>query len=634
MKKNKKLLVVLSGLASTLIPVSILSARCSNNPNSGSENGGENSGGNSGENGNSNQDDNGNSNEQTEEERIKEKTREINEAAQKLVIKFHKTKNTIEEALKIENYHFNLNAKYKLEKISLTKIDEDSVSLVFRLKDEENNIFSENVVKSFDFKFYSNSQWTEKHSVVNGITTDKYGNLVHLYELDSQMDVRKAIEKLMSEKQKDNISVSNLTIESYDESTGTISIKFDYKIGEQTFTNKHSSLSGFKKVEITNKDLLTISLNKNKLIEEKKDIDQLNNANLMDYLTINFLNSNGESVDLIKLTKENPGLYSFEYGVRFSDEQTKENVNFVLNINYKKKELNQKEQQVTAKVDVIRKQIKDREITKKEILDYIIDNKLTKKEVDNSTKFASALLYLFRNTRKIVDNYVDNFEENYFSASEKIELANQNLTIDDYAGTAEISFNLKYNDNGREINSKGKTININGFKKLTNTYLDNFVLTFDSLSNPTKTFIKKIKEEYLKKPSQDFQLNSNWIQSNWSLENSFVFLRMVQNQNDNFERLEYRNNSILKLNANGKGIEECIVNDTRIDMFNNGDYFEISNLNAIFESITIESVNGNRVNFVLNTKLEIAINSRQNQTITIPKTVSWFFYTDEASNEQ
>lgn len=47
MKKNKKLLVVLSGLASTLIPVSILSARCSNDSNSGSENGGKNSDGNS-----------------------------------------------------------------------------------------------------------------------------------------------------------------------------------------------------------------------------------------------------------------------------------------------------------------------------------------------------------------------------------------------------------------------------------------------------------------------------------------------------------------------------------------------------------------------------------------------------------
>ncbi|WP_185938988.1 hypothetical protein [Mycoplasmopsis arginini] len=634
MKKNKKLLVVLSGLASTLIPVSILSARCSNDSNSGSENGGEKSGGNSGENGNSNQGDNGNSNEQTEKERIREKTREINETAQKLVIEFDKTKNTIEEALKIENYHFNLNAKYKLEKISLTKIDEDSVSLVFRLKDEENNIFSENVVKFFDFEFYSSSQWTGKPSVVNGITADKYGNLVHLYELDSQMDVRKAIEKLVDIKQKDNVTVRNLTTEAFDESTGTISIKFDYQIGEQTFTNKQATLSGFKKIEIFNPNLLTVSLNKNKLIEEKKDIKDLTNKNLIDYLEINFLNSNGESVDLIKLTRDNPGLYSFKYGVQFSDEETKENVNFVLNINYKKKELNQEEQQVTAKVDVLRKQIKDREITKKEILDYIIENKLTNKEVNNADKFASSLLYLFRTTNKIAHNYIDNKEEDYFGPSEKIELSNQHLTIDDYTGTAEISFNLKYNDNGREINSKGKTININGFKKLTNTYLDNFVLTFDSLSNPTKTFIKKIKEEYLKKPSQNFTLDSNWIKNNWSLENSFVFLRMVQNQNNNFERLEYRNNSILKLNANGKGIEECIVNDTRIDMFNNGDYFEISNLNAIFESITIESVNGNRVNFVLNTKLEIAINSGQNQTITIPKTVSWFFYTDEASNEQ
>ncbi|VEU81608.1 hypothetical protein V2E25_01225 [Mycoplasmopsis arginini] len=633
MKKNKKLLVVLSGLASTLIPVSILSAKCSNDSNSGSENAGENSGGNSGENGDSNQGDNGNSNEQTEEERIKEKTREINEAAQKLVIKFDKTKNTIEEALKIENYHFNLDAKYKFEKISLTKKGENSVSLVFRLKDEQNNIFSESVVKFFNFEFYSNSQWTEKSSVVNGITADKYGNLVHLYELDSQMDVRKAIEKLMAEKQKDNISVSNLTIESYDESTGTISIKFDYQIGKQTFTNKQATLSGFKKIEIFNPNLLTVSLNKNKLIEEKKDINQLNNTNLMDYLTINFLNSNGESVDLIELTKENPGLYSFKYDVIFSNEETKESVNFVLNINYKKKELNQKEQQVTAKVDVLRKQIKDREITKKEILDYIIDNKLTKKEVDNSGKFASSLLYLFRNTGKIVDNYVDNFEDNYFSASEKIELANQNLTIDDYAGNAKISFNLKYNDNGEEINSKGKTISVNGFKKLTNTYLDNFVLTFDSLSNSTKAFIKKIKEEYLKNPSQNFTLDSNWIKNNWSIGDSFVFLRMTEKQYNNTEILEYRKNSILQLNANGKSIEDCIKDGSKIDIFNKDDYFEINNLNAIFESITIESVNGNRVNFVLNTKLEIAIHSSQQQVIKIPKTVSWFFYTDKESSQ-
>ncbi|MDP4042926.1 hypothetical protein [Mycoplasmopsis arginini] len=634
MKKNKKLLVVLSGLASTLIPVSILSARCSNDSNSGSENGGENSGGNSGENGNSNQDDNGNSNEQTEEERIKEKTREINEAAQKLVIKFDKTKNTIEEALKIENYHFNLDAKYKFEKISLTKIDENSVSLVFRLKDEQNNIFSENVVKFFDFEFYSNSQWTEKSSVVNGITADKYGNLVHLYELDSQMDVRKAIEKLMAKKQKDNISVSNLTIESYDESTGTISIKFNYQIGEQTFTNKQATLSGFKKIEITNKDLLTISLNKNKLIEEKKDINQLNNANLMDYLTINFLNSNGESVDLIKLTKENPELYSFEYRVRFSDEQTKENVNFVLNINYKKKELNQKEQQVTAKVDVIRKQIKDREITKKEILDYIIDNKLTKKEVDNSSKFASSLLYLFRNTRKIVDNYVGNFEENYFSASEKIELANQNLTIDDYAGNAKISFNLKYNDNGKEINSKGKTISVNGFKKLTNEYLNNFDLIFHKTwENSSKSFINKVRQEYLKNPSQNFTLDSNWIKNNWSIGDSFVFLRMTQNQYNNTETLEYRKNPILQLNANGKSIEDCIREGSKIDIFNNGDDFEINNLNVTFESISIGNVNENRVEFSINTNLEVSIHSSQQQVIKIPKTVSWFFYTDKESSQ-
>ncbi|CRH46030.1 Uncharacterised protein [Chlamydia trachomatis] len=97
---------------------------------------------------------------------------------------------------------------------------------------------------------------------------------------------------------------------------------------------------------------------------------------------------------------------------------------------------------------------------------------------------------------------------------------------------------------------------------------------------------------------------------------------MTQNQYNNTETLEYRKNSILQLNANGKSIEECIKEGSKIDMFDNGDYFEINNLNVTFKSISIGNVNENRVEFLINTNLEVSIHSSQQQVITIPKTVS------------
>lgn len=473
-----------------------------------------------------------------------------------------------------------------------------------------------------------NSKWSEEAKKVFGLSFDKYSELANFYNLTDKLTVAKAISKITN-KEENGIKISNIKINAFDESKGTLLISIDLEENGSKLPNKEINISGFEKIELFNQEFITVSLNKEKLISENKKINDINENELENYLTINGLDKSNKSLNISKLIKEYPENYFFtENGkIQFSSKK-RENVNFELNIRYRKKELEKNTHEtIIKKVQVIRKKINDNNITTAEILNYIINKhvKIRDNKIDFN-KFPSSFLHNFRTTKKIVDLFIDNEKEDYFNNinGTRIEFANQSLEINDLEGSIKIKFSLKIEENGKEIYSVPKEFSIAGFKKITKEYLAKyFQLFFDITTEKGKKFIKDIKNEYEKRKMLDLKFIMRKLNLN---NNQRTFLKLVNNWIQDSE-LKVHPHSIIKLEANSKNINDAIINGTQINFFNRKDdeSFEIEDLSIQFKSMSFDKVRKNQI--WLEYDLEITLNPESNhqQTIVIPQEVSFIF---------
>ncbi|BAP39336.1 hypothetical protein [Metamycoplasma canadense] len=629
MKKIKNYLFKIMSLSSFIVPLSIISSKCENKnpkietPNEITHNESQKPVPNQ-----TKDNELGNQNKQNEKEKLKNEDlkNQLNELAEKVNIKPKEGINSIEQALKIDNYTYDSfsDSKITLLITKINKKDSNNVILTFKLINTKENISSSEMQRQINFNFSSKNNILSNNEIeLNGLKIIGFKNIVSSLKLNKNMTVTEAINKLKEHENKKDFKIYNLKFDEYDETKGTISISFSYEIENNKFDNNKTSISGFKKVEIFNKDLISISLNKEKLIKEKKNIKDLNNQNLNEYLIITTINSSGEEINISKLIENQSFNYKYEYKPKFSNEQKKENVNLTIIISYKKKDLNKAEEEVIQKIELLRKSIKNNNIKEKEILDYIIDNSITTIAHNLSNKFPSAFLKPFNDSKKIAYFFIKNDNENYFGTGEKIiQFSDESLKVDDFEGKLKFSFNLKYQNEGKTFISKSKEIEINNLKKITSDYLSNFQLIFNSTSEKFKTITNKMKDDYLKNQNLDSKKYIALLTN--TTNNEHIFLRNNKDIQNN--ELEIRELPNLKLNALGKPIKEVIKDGVIINFSGNeDDNFEINYLFANFKNVEIDRIEENRVYFKLNYDLVISINSDNNSEIVIPQSTSWFF---------
>ncbi|AZZ65515.1 hypothetical protein DMC14_001795 [Metamycoplasma phocicerebrale] len=562
---------------------------------------------------------------ENKEKKRKHEEEKLNEVADNLNITIDKNKYSIEEALNIKNYKFNLDSKYSFELIEIKKESENSIVLKFKIKEKNGSLISKEQKRTFNFTKNKGTNWKEESKQVNGLIFDKYSELNEIYDLNSNMFIDQAIEILKENKSKNNVEVSNIVFKAYDPTEGNLKIEFNLKIDNKKIDTKLCSISGFKKIEMFESKDINVYFNKEKAIKEKKQVSDLNESNLIDYLKIIVMNSNNQNLNLLDLLKNNKN-FSLSQNLKFTNHK-KNSVDFEIEIQYRSKKIFEEEKTNSKKITIINKEIIDKEISVKNVLDYIIENELEEKNVENKNKkFASTYLKYFRNTNgKIINQFLSNKQEDYYNNhNEIIKLSNETIKIDDYLGQIEISFNLSVKKNGTIYNSKYKNYKIEGFKSLDENVINEFSLRFDTENTNAKKFYEKIKNEYQKNPSPDFSLNKKWIEMNWGLGETFTFLRFIGSGSNS--KIEIRTNTTLKLDLGSRPIEESIKENVQLLLLDGSEAFEIINLSCVFESITFESQQDNKIWFSLNYKLIVNINSNKKQEIELNKKVSHFFY--------
>ncbi|MCV3733665.1 hypothetical protein OF363_01280 [Mycoplasma enhydrae] len=550
----------------------------------------------------------------------------INRIARNLSITLDK-KFGIDDALSISNYKYTLEHPYKL-KATITKKSSTIIVLKYKIiKPGTPKIESEEIEKEFLFEIKNLGEWKDTPAEVNGLNFDKYSALGSFYNINNKMTVSEALEILKNNKTSGNIKVYNVVFEQYDESNGNLKLKFDLEIEGNKINTGLVSISGFKKIEALDITLINVEIDRDKLIKEKKQISDIENNNLSEYLKLITKDETNQNVNILDLTKKYPNNYVVIKAITFTNNK-KEKVNFEIETRYKKKtSAAQAEEVVVKKIDGIAKEILKSKIEVQEILNYIIDNEIEEKDIENKQdKYASSYLYRNRILDQIASDFVVNKKQDYWdNGSRAIEFVTQEnwFKIDDNLGKIELTFNLKVTIDGKTHLSKYRTFEFLGFKKLDEKIVDEFQLTFNQNANNAKNFFEKIKAEYKKNPGQGFTLDKNWVGTNLMFGYEKQFLRTVGVHPHN--KLEYQKSSILTLNLGGETVENAIQNNTQLKGPGARSEFEIVNLYAYFKNITIESIESNRVYFKLNYDLRININSHTKPFVEKEQSVSWYF---------
>ncbi|ENY69236.1 Hypothetical protein, predicted lipoprotein [Metamycoplasma auris 15026] len=473
-------------------------------------------------------------------------------------------------------------------------------------------------------------KWKEEKFELNGISVDKFGGLISLYNLKSNLSVTDAISLLKESKKdtKEKVEISNIKIEAYDEKVGELEVSLSIKIDNNIFNNKSVKLSGFKKIEIFTRENIILTFNKEKLFETNKKIEELKDNELLDYITIEGISSTShQKLNLVSLTKTSPKNYFFakEGQPRLSSD--KKSIIFTFVSKYAAKEKGTEEKDIEERLEVFNKPISGNTIiSEKEALDFIIEKHIVVKKDILKNMFPSSFLHFYRKSHKIVDNFVqiDNTKNDYFKNKdgEHIEFDNQRITVNDLAGSLEISFNLKMKNNGKEYHSKTRIFSFTGFKKLDSKYLENFDINLNTTDTQGKNFIKRIQNEYNKSQSISLQEVVKYLNIN-NMPNKNL-LRMINEDNENAQ-LQSQTHSIIKLYGNTSPIEDVIKNETQLDLFKGkNEFFEISNLDVEFKNIEIKPNGGTKVFIQLYYNLNFILSSH-NQNISIPKVTTISF---------
>lgn len=548
----------------------------------------------------------------------------LDKEAQQLKVSIESDKYTIDEALKLENYKYTLNQALTFELVKLAKKSELEVEMQFKLQWKEKQLTSKVITKTFkDFKTLPIAEWTSEAGISNGVSFSKFAKLGNFINVKSSQSLDENL-KLIRDFSNTEVTLTETKIVSYDELEGKIVFETNIKTSSKDFGKQEIELSNIKTPNIFNDNFIVApEIDKEKLIKAKKQFKEIDSKEAKDYLKLYAYDKNNNKIDLFELLKTNQS-YSFSRELAITGNE--HNIaSFALALKYKKLEKNGHQVQELSKTfDKVNIKIANSIYTYVDVLNYIIDTAVVQKnDLNIKDTYASSYLHTFRNTKKIIHNFYENKEENYYNENEsKIQFSNETQTTNDIEGSIIITFSLSLERNGQTYHSKPKEVKIEGFKKVDATTFSTFQLLFEYAKPSTKKFAEKVKKEYEK--DNNFILDKSWIEKNLQNATEFVILRTVDEGKET-QRLDIRNHSTLTLNAGGRPIKDCIKPNyqSQIEIYDNDPKFEIEAVIFDLQKVKVSSVQDSKVFFEI--KYKLIITTVSNQNIELEKTLTHSF---------
>ncbi|ACF07482.1 MAA2-related membrane protein [Metamycoplasma arthritidis] len=319
--------------------------------------------------------------------------------------------------------------------------------------------------------------------------------ILEALDLDKTKAISENKSKLAPTK-KDKLDLTEVNILSYDDSKGSGEISVSGKYDGHQFSQEKITLEGFAKTQVENISLKKVELNKDKLVEDKKkvsDLESLEGNELLKYLKLQFQKSDGIELDIT-----NSGSYEVaDLKIKKQQRTNKYQVTGTLFANIKKFE-NGLEKIEKVQVATINSQLSgDVTLTNKDILNSLL--KLVKSKGDTSKTYASEYAGNFKLTVPFLHNFLElekQYEE-YFGEGTRVKIVEEAVGANDIDGKLYVTYKLEYEENGGiKHDSITQNIELTGFKKITNDTLRDFLITKKNDNNEWNTIKQEIKKLY------------------------------------------------------------------------------------------------------------------------------------------
>nr|WP_272873022.1 variable surface lipoprotein [Mycoplasma phocoeninasale] len=310
--------------------------------------------------------------------------------------------------------------------------------------------------------------------------------VVNIFGLDKNLLVSENLSKLVP-KQTNNIKIKSVSADAYNDLDGNISISVQGLYNGKRFNFNNYEIDNFKNYKsLQNSINFRVSINKNSLIEDIKNVDYiylLNNSEALKYLNIEL---NGISLNDL-FSKKIIKLNSITFN---KDRKT---TTFTFTYYYKTKKIGEieKNAELSIKNDrVFGVAIPHETVSNTEILNYLIERKIKIKSNLNNNVFAS--IYKGRASlakNSIVNTFFDfNANENIKYFPEKnggLSIEIENVEANDIEGTLLISYKLSYDVNDKKEFSKTEEITIENFARAKDDsdFKNNFMLVINDITN-------------------------------------------------------------------------------------------------------------------------------------------------------
>ncbi|QJG66621.1 variable surface lipoprotein [Mycoplasma phocoeninasale] len=300
----------------------------------------------------------------------------------------------------------------------------------------------------------------KKDSEVIMLDKDQKAEVVNIFELDKNLLVSENLNKLVL-KQANNIKIEKVYADAYNDLEGSLSISVQGLYNEKNFSFNNYLISDFhnhKKLESFK--FFKISLNKNTLIENNKNINDL--YSLRGQEVLNYLNIMSNGVYLNDLFSNK--IIDLDF---ISLNRRNNNATFAFNYSYKIKENSEEQKTKKILISGTRVILPSDSVTNKDILNYLLDRKIVIKNNYDKTFFASVFEGRSNSAKNsIVSTFFDfDATENlkYFQKKGGLSIEIDNVKSNDIEGSLLISYYVTYDLNDVKDRSNTKNIKVNNF---------------------------------------------------------------------------------------------------------------------------------------------------------------------------
>ncbi|QJG66619.1 hypothetical protein HGG64_02840 [Mycoplasma phocoeninasale] len=334
------------------------------------------------------------------------------------------------------------------------------------------------------------------------LNKDQIDEVISLIRLDKNKPISLNLENFKNTSSS-KIQIKNIKILKFNDLTGEILLSIDGLFENREFSIKESKITDFRKIIISTTTNIDASINKNNLIENLKNIDDLKNleeSEILKYIDIKYNN-----VLINDLHKKNLAKIKSITFIRGS-------LSLDFSFNYKTKELNEQEKSYTAEIKQNRILVKNlKSVNAKEVLDYILEEQKVNISSINLRTFASIYKSKWNTDKTIINYFFDRPQYNeiknkYLGGNGDFSLDIVEVKSNDLTGTLFLSYRVSYEHNDQTIMSMNtKNENITGFLKIKDNdifkdYGKRFLLINDIFNNLFKKTLENLyKEQYLKK---------------------------------------------------------------------------------------------------------------------------------------